>query len=443
MVKSDLRVQTHHSAGSRNITRRTALAGTAAALAMPFVWRNGRAQTRPRVAVVGGGAAGATAAHTLARDADGAIDITLIEAKSGHFPAHAVNRTMAGLDTPENATLHYEAFAAEFGITIVHDRAVGIDAEKKRVILESAPVAQFDRLILAPGIRYDLSGVDIGNNETGITEAANWLSEAPHGTIAEDVARLGDGDTFIMVPAPRPCRFPQGAYERVSLLADAISRSGKKARILIIDEFGDVDLHPAFTEAWKTLYPGMIEPVPLSGNGAVTYVSMSSFEVRTANGLEFNGAAGCFIPRQKAGAIADASGLTDDTGWCPVDPATFRSRIDPDIHIIGDAANAGNMPKTASAGASQAETAARAILSDLIARVSGETALRSQSWCLTSLDTAVVEDRVFEVTPDGLERVSSNVSAPEDTAETRTRNARLAEVWHKTFRTRMTGQRPD
>ena len=37
-------------------------------------------QTRPRVVVIGGGAGGATAARYLARDSDGALDVTLIEA---------------------------------------------------------------------------------------------------------------------------------------------------------------------------------------------------------------------------------------------------------------------------------------------------------------------------------------------------------------------------
>ena len=58
--------------------RRTFLgsaAVTASLLAAPMV----RAQGKPRVVVVGGGAGGATAARYIAKDSEGAIDVTLVE----------------------------------------------------------------------------------------------------------------------------------------------------------------------------------------------------------------------------------------------------------------------------------------------------------------------------------------------------------------------------
>ena len=48
----------------------------AASLAMPAYLR---AQAKPRVVVIGGGAGGATAARYIAKDSEGAIDVTLIE----------------------------------------------------------------------------------------------------------------------------------------------------------------------------------------------------------------------------------------------------------------------------------------------------------------------------------------------------------------------------
>ena len=46
------------------------------------------------------------------------------------------------------------------------------------------------------------------------------------------------------------------------------------------------------------------------------------------------------IPPQKAGARRPA-GVVDQTGWCPIDPVTFESTLQPGIHVIGDAAIAG------------------------------------------------------------------------------------------------------
>ena len=51
------------------------------------------------------------------------------------------------------------------------------------------------------------------------------------------------------------------------------------------------------------------------------------------------------IPPQKAGRVADLAGVADRTGWCPVDPVTFRLELQPNIHVIGDAAIASAMPQ--------------------------------------------------------------------------------------------------
>ena len=65
------------------------------------------------------------------------------------------------------------------------------------------------------------------------------------------------------------------------------------------------------------------------------------------------------IPPQRAGAIAVTAGVADQTGWCPIDPVTFESRLVPNIHVVGDAAIAGAMPKSAFAANAQAKEGLR------------------------------------------------------------------------------------
>jgi NADPH-dependent 2,4-dienoyl-CoA reductase/sulfur reductase-like enzyme len=67
------------------------------------------------------------------------------------------------------------------------------------------------------------------------------------------------------------------------------------------------------------------------------------------------------VPPQKAGQIAEAAGVADRTGWCPINPVTFESTLQPNIHVIGDACIAGAMPKSAFAANSEAKVAAAAI----------------------------------------------------------------------------------
>lgn len=60
------------------------------------------------------------------------------------------------------------------------------------------------------------------------------------------------------------------------------------------------------------------------------------------------------IPPQQAGLIARQTGLTNESGWCPVDAVTRELKIHPNIHVIGDASIAGKMPKSAFSANSQA-----------------------------------------------------------------------------------------
>ena len=50
------------------------------------------------------------------------------------------------------------------------------------------------------------------------------------------------------------------------------------------------------------------------------------------------------IPPQKAGKIAFAAGLTNDSGWCPINLHTFESTIKKNIHVSGDASIAKAIP---------------------------------------------------------------------------------------------------
>jgi hypothetical protein len=115
-----------------------------------------------------------------------------------------------------------------------------------------------------------------------------------------------------------------------------------------------------FENAWKELSPGMIERVSLSQGGRVTSVDPATNTIVTDFG-NYTAQVANVIPPQKAGRIAEIAGAADNTGWCPIDPVTFASKLVPDIHVIGDACIGGGIPKSASAANAQAKTCAAAI----------------------------------------------------------------------------------
>jgi len=140
---------------------------------------------------------------------------------------------------------------------------------------------------------------------------------------------------------------------------------------LILDAKDNFSQQKLFESAWKELYGGMIERVALSQGGRVTSVEPATNTIITEFG-NYAVQVANVIPPQRAGRIAEIAGAADHTGWCPIDPVTFESKLVPNIHVIGDACLGGGIPKSASAASTQGKACAGAIV-NLLAGKSVET----------------------------------------------------------------------
>jgi NADPH-dependent 2,4-dienoyl-CoA reductase/sulfur reductase-like enzyme len=253
----------------------------------------------------------------------------------------------------------YDALRA-LGITVAHQEATGVDGASRRVSLADGTVLPFDRLVLSPGIalRYDAL--------PGYSEAAAlilphaWQSGAQTELLRRQLDAMEDGGTVVMVVPPNPYRCPPGPYERASLIAHLLKTRKPRSKLLVLDSKDAFSKQRLFEQAWAALYPGILEYVPLSGGGRVTEVDAAARRVSTDFGTH-EGAVVNVIPPQRAGEIARLAGVADRSGWCPIDPSSFESRLVPGIHVIGDAAIAGAMPKSAFAANAQARICAAAV----------------------------------------------------------------------------------
>ena len=110
------------------MNRRTFIGTGAAAAASsaPRSWPQGAG--RPRVVVIGGGAGGATAARYIAKDSDGAIDVTLVEPTRSYYTCFFSNLYIGGFKDIEDIGHTYGTLAAA-GVNVVHDWAVDVDRD--------------------------------------------------------------------------------------------------------------------------------------------------------------------------------------------------------------------------------------------------------------------------------------------------------------------------
>ncbi|WP_372624767.1 FCSD flavin-binding domain-containing protein [Falsiroseomonas sp.] len=345
-------------------TRRTllALGAGAAAFGTP---RIGRAQARAgRIVIIGGGFGGASAAR-FARDRHPDLDITLIERGRTFTTCPYGNLVLAGRRNVESITFSYDRLAAR-GVRVVHAEAQAVDPQARQVRLADGAAVPYDRLIVSPGIdlRWGaIEGYDQAASERMPHGWVPWLQ--PITLLASQLHEMPDGGTFVMAIPENPFRCPPGPYERMSMVAEYLKTHKPRSKLIALDAKNGFSKQPLFQEAWEELYPGIVEWRGASSDGRVMRADPGEMVLETEFGERVRGAVINVIPPQMAARIARDAGLANQSGWCPVRPASFESTLVPNIHVIGDATIAAPMPKSgfvASSHAKQAVASAAALL---------------------------------------------------------------------------------
>ena len=141
------------------------------------------------------------------------------------------------------------------------------------------------------------------------------------------------------------------------------------------------------------------------------------------------------IPPQRAAAIAQTAGVADRSGWCPVDPVTFESKLVPNVHVIGDAAIMGAMPKSAFSANAQAKVCADAVTTLLGGGKPGEPRLINTCYSLVAPDYGITVAGVYKPTDGVLADIqgAGGVSPIDAPKPQRALEAQFAEGWFKTL----------
>ncbi|MFW5881676.1 MAG: FCSD flavin-binding domain-containing protein [Roseicyclus sp.] len=410
------------------VSRRTFL-GTAAAvsatLATPMV---ARAQTAPRVVVVGGGAGGATAAKYIARDSEGASDVTLIEPTRSYYTCFFSNLYLGGFFDYDDLGHGYGALASSYGVNVVHDWATGIDRDARTVSLAGGGALPYDRLVLSPGIDF------IDDSVPGWSiDAQDRMPHAYKGATQVQLLKalvdaMPEGGTYAMVAPPDPYRCPPGPYERISMVAHMLKNMNPTAKILIADPKENFSKQALFEDGWQRHYPGMITRIGPDFGGGNVEVDPAAMTV-TIDGVVENVDVCNVIPAQQAGRIAHTAGVTDGD-WAPVSAYDMSSRMDPEIHVLGDSAAQGAMPKSSFSANSQAKVAANAIVAALTDGRAFPPRFSNTCWSLIDTEDGVKVGATYEASDEGIVSTSSFISEIGESAEVRAETYRESLGWY-------------
>lgn len=384
-----------------------------------------------RVVVIGGGAGGASLARALKIGAPD-LRVTLLEPNRVYSSSFFSNLYLGGFRTLGSLNHNYDGLR-RLGVRVVHQRAAAVNTSRKTVRTSEGQTLSYDKLVVSPGIAVKYESVP------GYSVAAS-NGRAPHAYLTDGGAklqlkrlleRMDNGGTVAMVMPGNPYRCPPGPYERACMIAHYLKTHKPKSRLVILDPKKAFSKQPVFVEAFNRHYKDIVE---LNLSNEIDDFSVTGFDARareitTKAGKKVKYDVANVIPLQSAGRIALRTGLAKGD-WCPVNPENFSSALVKDVYVLGDAAIATDMPKSAFSANSQAKVAANDILAELAKGERFPARFRNTCWSLVAPDDSVKVGANYAPKEGRLDPSGSYVSKPGEDAATRAQNYQESVGWY-------------
>jgi sulfide dehydrogenase [flavocytochrome c] flavoprotein subunit len=365
------------------------LGGAALAAASPaLIGRPALAIGGARVVILGGGAGGGTVARILKTEAPD-LDVTVIEARPVYTSCFNSNHYFGGFRTFASLQHSYDGLK-KLGITVVNDTASAIDAAKKSVTLAGGKAVPYDRLVLSPGIDFNYGAIEGYSAAAAEIMPHAWKAGPQTLLLMKQLEAMDDGGVVVMTVPGNPYRCPPGPYERACMIAHFLKTKKPKSKLVIFDAKPTFSKQGAFEEAFEKYYPGIID-LNLTNeidNFQVVRVDTKTMGVETKSGTKLKAAVANIIPPQTAGDIAIKTGCAEGA-WCPIKPENFSSAKVAGVYVLGDAAIAADMPKSAYSASSQGKVVAADILADLAGAERVAARYRNTCWSLLAADDSI------------------------------------------------------
>ena len=341
--------------------------GGSQALALQSLWAAAASlPAKTQVIVIGGGYGGATAAKYIRMLSNYKISVLLVEPNTSFISCPMSNLVIGGSKTLADMTTPYDTLMTRHGITLVRDKVIDIDVQKKSLRLLNGPNIGYDKLVLSPGVdmMFDtIEGLREANANGQILQA--WKAGSETLALRKQLEAMPDGGVYALTVPEAPYRCPPGPYERASQVAHYFKQAKPKSKVLILDANPDITSKAGlFKKFWTDNYKDIIEYRP---NHKVTAVDTENSSIRFDIQESVKADVLNVLPAMRAGSIAVQTGLaTANNRWCGIHYKTFESIAAKDIHILGDAILAAPaMPKSAHMANSHAKVAASAIVAQL------------------------------------------------------------------------------
>ncbi|WP_294946838.1 FCSD flavin-binding domain-containing protein [Sulfurivirga sp.] len=408
----------------------------AASLALPH---GARAAAAPRLVIVGGGIGGAALAkymRILNRD----IHITVIEPNPRFIFCPGSNEVLNDEVSIDDLTVTYDTLRHRYGAEVIQERAVEIDYAGHHVLTSGGRRVPYDWLAVSPGPQFIYEAVE------GYSEALAqgdfphaWKAGPQTLRLKKLYQSMRPGGVVVISAPPMPYRCPPAPYERASFMAAWLKRHNPTAKILILDSKPDFIFQANYEDYWRDKFGygtdhAMIEWVGSHEGGTVRQLDPAAHTVITADGERIRADVINIIPPEKAGRFAFDTGLTLGRDWVPVNPYDFRSRKDPNVFVLGDAAEADPMVKTGYVASNQAKWIAQIIHGEMTGRDPGNPLWTNNCVAMAGDDYGMTVTDTYRYHGGKIVTQETLIANPSHNPHLNALRASIARNWQRSFR---------
>jgi sulfide:quinone oxidoreductase len=279
--------------------------------------------------VLGAGLGGMVAAHTLRRLLPRTDRVVLVEREERHVFPPSLLWLMVGKRSAE-AISRPVAHAARAGIDLVRGEVTGLDPAARTVRVGDQTL-HGDAIVIALGAEYAPQAIP------GLADAGLCIYTLAGAMAIREALERFDRGRLAVLTATAAYKCPAAPYEAALLIDNFLRDRGRRDKVTM--DFFAAEPGPMMV-AGPTVSAGVRGMVEAHGIGYHPEHQVKSIDPR-ARQIDFaNGASAEFdlllyVPPHHAPVAVRDAGLTNESGWIPVDRHTLATKL-PGVYAVGD-----------------------------------------------------------------------------------------------------------
>jgi sulfide:quinone oxidoreductase len=322
--------------------------------------------------IVGGGAAGITAAAQLLKQ-DRSLDIAIIEPSDRHYYQPGWTLVGGGLGTVEQFVRDEQAVIPP-GATWIQAQVASLDPDHNTIVTESGQQIEYQYLVLCPGIQIDwhrIEGLPEALGHGGVT--SNYSKDyAPY---TWETIQAFQGGTAIFTHPNTPIKCG-GAPQKIMYMADDYFKSksgvGVNTRVMFCTAMGKLFSAPAYNASLETIVDRREIDVRYQHNlkRIKPDTQEAIFDVATETGpqeVSLHYDMLHVTPPMSAPDFIKQSSLANAGGWVDVNKDTLQHTRYPNVFSSGDASS---LPTAKTAAAARKQTPV--LVQNLLSLIAGQ-----------------------------------------------------------------------